>query len=396
MNYHRIGWLAALTLLSKPALAQSQWIVDWNGGGDFVDIQDAVDAASDGDLVIVRGGIYGGFNLTKSLTILGTPSERPDLFGPVTIAGVDRFDLSQLVFYGNVRVEAVPQRSRIQSCLSLGDTFEVVGVSELFLRDTEIYGERAWPNGGPGVQVSGASRLCLVESRIEGGDAFGLSSSIVDCDESQFATGGDACVVSQSSELVFADSILQGGQNIHCNGIDTGPGVEGRSLVLSEQSRVTWLDSRAGALSGELEVAPDCELIWSSIDQPNPDPSVAVTQDPPLPVLTLSGSSSPGGTLEVELHADAQSLGVLFIESDPAWIETTALFGADLWLAIDTGTMLVTLQPTGFGTPVEFSWQVPLSPPAIAVTTGCQAGVLDLEQLTWTASNPVEVLLDYY
>ncbi|MDY6864735.1 MAG: hypothetical protein SVY15_02005 [Halobacteriota archaeon] len=52
--------VAIVTLLVfsaiAPVAAGTTWYVDDDGGSDFTTIQDAVDAASDGDTIIVRDG----------------------------------------------------------------------------------------------------------------------------------------------------------------------------------------------------------------------------------------------------------------------------------------------------------------------------------------------------
>lgn len=52
-------------LLASPVAAQSVWVVDASGGPgfDFGSIQTAIDTASDGDLILVRAGHYGGIHL---------------------------------------------------------------------------------------------------------------------------------------------------------------------------------------------------------------------------------------------------------------------------------------------------------------------------------------------
>ncbi len=77
----------ALLLVAPPALAQGSVIVVDDAPGppaDFDDVQDAVDAAADGDVVLVRPGIYTGFTVDgKALRVLGIEEggERPRLFG---------------------------------------------------------------------------------------------------------------------------------------------------------------------------------------------------------------------------------------------------------------------------------------------------------------------------
>ncbi|MBN1948070.1 MAG: hypothetical protein JW797_20545 [Bradymonadales bacterium] len=47
------------------------WTVDSSGRGDFTDIQTAVDAASDGDTILVAPGTYDGAVITKRLELVG-------------------------------------------------------------------------------------------------------------------------------------------------------------------------------------------------------------------------------------------------------------------------------------------------------------------------------------
>lgn len=62
-----ISW----SILPEGALAQTTYYVDASGGGDFLTIQDALTAASDGDTIVVRDGTYTENILfvTKELTI---------------------------------------------------------------------------------------------------------------------------------------------------------------------------------------------------------------------------------------------------------------------------------------------------------------------------------------
>ncbi len=57
--------------IAAPASAQSLWTVDAGGGGDFTEIQAAVDGSLDGDTIIVKDGFYGSFLVDdKALTII--------------------------------------------------------------------------------------------------------------------------------------------------------------------------------------------------------------------------------------------------------------------------------------------------------------------------------------
>ena len=63
------GFLALVVLAATPALCGAATIrVDPDAGGDFTEIQPAIDAAIDGDEIVVRPGAY---ELCAPLTFLG-------------------------------------------------------------------------------------------------------------------------------------------------------------------------------------------------------------------------------------------------------------------------------------------------------------------------------------
>ncbi len=74
-------------LLSLAGMAQRTIIVDAAGGGDFTDIQPAVDAAKRGDTIRIEWGIYSGATITKSLKLLGVPPDHDEDFQEVIVQG---------------------------------------------------------------------------------------------------------------------------------------------------------------------------------------------------------------------------------------------------------------------------------------------------------------------
>ena len=77
--------LAAVAVLSSSSLADVI-VVDAGGGGDFVTIQAAVDAAVDGDTILVKPGAYAGFTATnKALSIVGDTMSTVHVGGGVRV-----------------------------------------------------------------------------------------------------------------------------------------------------------------------------------------------------------------------------------------------------------------------------------------------------------------------
>jgi len=60
MKIKTISTVFFVVLLALPlsASAQTTWIVDQAGGGNFLTIQEGINAASNGDTVLVKDGTY--------------------------------------------------------------------------------------------------------------------------------------------------------------------------------------------------------------------------------------------------------------------------------------------------------------------------------------------------
>ena len=64
------AWIIIFLFFSIGTASAKTWYVDDSGGADFTEIQDAVDAASKGDMIIVKDGIYNeNIEVNKQLTI---------------------------------------------------------------------------------------------------------------------------------------------------------------------------------------------------------------------------------------------------------------------------------------------------------------------------------------
>jgi|GEM_PF-891904 len=63
----------SLTVKSVPPISQTTWVVDASGHGDFTSIQEAIDNAKSGDIILLKQGIYyeNNINVNKMITIKG-------------------------------------------------------------------------------------------------------------------------------------------------------------------------------------------------------------------------------------------------------------------------------------------------------------------------------------
>lgn len=78
-----------LLALSPLASAQSVWVVDQAGGGDFSEIQPALDASADGDTILVKQGDYAGFEVqAREVHIVAEVGAEVNVVVPQPTSGV--------------------------------------------------------------------------------------------------------------------------------------------------------------------------------------------------------------------------------------------------------------------------------------------------------------------
>ncbi|MEM8711807.1 MAG: right-handed parallel beta-helix repeat-containing protein [Planctomycetota bacterium] len=216
-------------------------VVDLEGQGDFIAIQPAIDAATDGDVLLIRaprriGERYAGFEIAgKSLTLVG--QGRPHvLTGTACVRGLSPDQLVTLVGLDLNRAElpepdADPQETdgpglavvnsagavRVERCFLEGASgdrlwsgLQLIGALDVSLLDCEVLG--AGPAelallGGSGVQAV-ASRLCAYRCTIRGGPGF--ESELFNADEG--GTGGTGMHLSARSVAWLSGGAVIGGR----------------------------------------------------------------------------------------------------------------------------------------------------------------------------------------
>lgn len=192
----------------RPASAAT-WIVDAAGGGDFISIQAAIDAAAPGDVLLVQPGNYAPFVLDRRLAILGPPGGHP------SVSGTSRVQTDDAVLAG----------------LRLG-SLQVLGArGTVLLDDLDVHGGVAGLPGCQGMLISGCTAVHVARSSLHGKDGDALCESralqIVDSDvtltdctltggagwgEDFFAYDGqEALDVVGASRVLLAHCRVQGG-----------------------------------------------------------------------------------------------------------------------------------------------------------------------------------------
>ena len=104
-----------LSAASLPLAAQNVHTVDDSGGADFLTIEQAIFAASDGDLILVHEGAYVGCRISgKSLTVVAADGpgtvevQNFFLFNPTGTIAVDSLAADQQVILRGLRTNTAP------------------------------------------------------------------------------------------------------------------------------------------------------------------------------------------------------------------------------------------------------------------------------------------------
>ena len=161
--------LALVPLLALPATAGHVHEVAAGGGYDFTDIQSAVDAAAEGDTLVVYTGDYASFTIDgKALTVTARPG-------------------NQVHVFGTARVEdTAPGQTVLLSGLTLNPTF-----------DWDLRGM----NGLEVFDAQGPVRIESCEIRGQEGGSYYPPDY-----------GGDAAHLSFAADVAFHSSTLTGGE----------------------------------------------------------------------------------------------------------------------------------------------------------------------------------------
>jgi hypothetical protein len=219
MNRSVEGMVALLLLavMSSSLLAADVIIVDAAGGGDATTISGGISLAADGDIVLVKPGVYTGLLqsfgvIGKSLTVVG------DTGGEVIAPNLTIADVPEggLVVVRNVSIVPGPN-SIIGRNILVDDCAGLV-----LLQDVEAIGKDGQPvgfgvePGFTGLRAIGNDALVPVDCTLHGGDGFDTEAG-----ETSASTGGVGVFVSTSSLALYGCDVRggDGGSDVlHGNG----------------------------------------------------------------------------------------------------------------------------------------------------------------------------------
>jgi len=343
--------LALLCALAAPLGAQAVHVVDISGGpgSSFTTVNDAISAAADGDVVLVRSGSYAEVAtiVGKSLTLQGDPLSGPlprvdaivitdldageavtvrdihlqiplltpangielrDNVGPVWIEGLSVPNFFRVEENG-VLVENCTSAVFIGCYFGTFFRFETQSPPILFqgssvhVFDTQF--DVPFVNqtdGPPGIRAEGPGVLGVYESTVTGADGVRVDSGHGSCDATD---GGAGIHLVGDVELFLQDSIVQGGQGSQdCEpwGV-SGPAVlagTGEVHVLTSAAR-SHRASSAVRDDGSVDITLDGEpgdrvRVFFSLRRPAPELFLGVLDGPILiqpPLMKVSHGVLP-------------------------------------------------------------------------------------------------------
>ena len=236
--------VALLLMASAPALAADVIVVDAAGGGDATSIGAGINLASDGDVVLVRPGVYNGlflsFGITgKSLTVVGDTAGGGEVVAP----GLNIFDLPAdgLVVVRGVTLEPHPN-STIGRNILVDDCAGLV-----LLQDVESVGLAGHPGFFPAVEPGftslraiGSDAVVAVDCTFEGGMGFDTEPG-----ETSAGSAGQGLFVSTGNLALYGCDV-RGGDG----GSDLLHGNGGRPGATGLSAAAAYVYATGGSIAG--------------------------------------------------------------------------------------------------------------------------------------------------
>jgi len=164
------GILVRLVLLAfgatVPVAAQNVFVVDTSGGGDFTGLQDAVNAAVTGDVILVHSTSYGDVVIDgKGVAVVGLALNPHQIyFGGLIVRNLP----TQAVV--TLRLLSMESSSVFVPAVDLHDNAGAVFMESCLVMGVDSRGDLNPPPAGLAMLVNNCASVALVDSVIVGGD----------------------------------------------------------------------------------------------------------------------------------------------------------------------------------------------------------------------------------
>lgn len=232
--------------LCSSALAENVVIVDAGGLQSYPGLQSAIDAASNGDVLVVAPGVYAPFTIDdKTVWIEAATPGTVQVDGTVTIQNLKK---AKYVVLSGLSITGLEQSTfpgESDPALVLTDDRGNIRV-----QDCTITGGRGgdgchpYGSGGDAVIATNCKRLAFVRSTLTGGDGRGNSSGDYSC------TGGDGGhgIVSTDTQGILYDCEVRGGigATAGCRGGEGGTGAVVLGVLGLAASNTSFIGADGG------------------------------------------------------------------------------------------------------------------------------------------------------
>jgi len=190
--------------LASTALAHADVRVVRGPGSQFNEIQDAVNVAVDGDLLLIRAGSYAPVLIEgKALSLCADGAVNVTITGGLTIQNTS---VTQVIVVSGIRADG-EHRAALQLFSDLGP----VRIQDCVFTGANGSFAPVWaPSGSPGAWVEGSTGVSFANCTLRGGDGEWCTDQI-----SNIGDGADAAYA-RGSRIAFTSCALQGGVGGSC------------------------------------------------------------------------------------------------------------------------------------------------------------------------------------
>ncbi|MBI1380488.1 MAG: hypothetical protein GC161_05295 [Planctomycetaceae bacterium] len=378
-------------MFSCIATLASTLVVAASGGGDFSELQAAVDAASDGDVLLVEPGTYGPFTTSKALTIVGPAAgPKPLVLGHSEVTGSRQFALGGLELE-RLTVRNVPGHTTIDACSIHSPTQWGLGVFDCNRVQVErcvIEADTAYHTQGQSAAllVEG-SGLHLVDSTLTGPDSAAGEIDYTDGGQGLLAIDSDVRVVSSHAfggrGGAFASLFS------FCEPGGSGFRVQGGSLALQGIGHLSEGDvGGVGCAHGVSIYATNGALVvhqgYVLPDGVTVLNGAQVIESYGTPSMRLAGNDEPGKTRRLLVSAAHSQPVILFGSLGSASLTLPGLEGL---VGIDSASIVYV--GATLGQKLIKPSTVPFEmPPSLAGLEGVQLHIQGVAPLTYGVYDP--------